>query len=70
MSTRTLPPNGRTLRTFEHAGYMVSEVEFFIEDRGGHFIGYMVGKDDGRSTLYTTPDAAVAAVARREASHA
>lgn len=67
MSAPTLPPNGRTLRTFEHAGHLVSEVEFFIEDLGGHFIGYMVGKDDGRSTLYTTPDAAVA---RKEARHA
>lgn len=55
--------NGVTLRTYEYNGHLISEVEFTIGDPGEYprAIGYMVGKDDGRSTLYPTPQKAITA---------
>lgn len=54
-----LPSNGRTLRRFYRQGYLISEVEFYHEELAW-CIGYMIGIDDGRSGLYTTPEEAIA----------
>lgn len=51
-------PNGHLRRTFQHRGYSLSEVEFIVEDIGP-CLGYVVGPDDGYSTLYASADKAV-----------
>lgn len=43
---------------------LVSEVVFVPADGFPPCLGYMVGADDGKSSLYPTPDAAIEAWAR------
>jgi hypothetical protein len=58
-----LAPNGVTLRTFVQDGLVLSEVDFQVGDLGEYprCIGYMVGWNDGRSTLHQTEQIAIEA---------
>lgn len=49
----------RTRRVFDVDGLTVSEVEFEIEDRPGWYLGYMIGKEDGKTALTVTAHEAV-----------
>lgn len=54
----------RTLRVFYVEGWLISEVEFWIDEQGW-VMGYMLGYNDGRTGLHTTPQEAIRDAKRR-----